>query len=77
VEKQEPGNVTNQMLVGFQHKEGNVYKMKAKYSNAQRKGNVWESLKCRHFMPVSVFCCRYGRVIDQLEWFIAQKVLLK
>jgi len=40
VEKQEPGNVTNQMLVGFQHKEGNVYKMKAKYSNAQRKGNV-------------------------------------
>jgi len=40
VEKQEPGNITNQMLVGFQYKEGNVSKMKAKYFNAQRKGNV-------------------------------------
>jgi len=55
------------MLVGFQYKEGNVYKMKARYFNAQWKGNVRESLKCRHFMPVSVFYCRRGRVIDQLE----------
>jgi hypothetical protein len=77
VEKQEPGNITNQMLVEFQYKKGNVYKMETKYFNAQGKENIRESLKCRHFMPVSVFCCRYGRVIGQLEWFIAQKVLLK
>lgn len=67
VKKRESRNITNQMLVGFHYKEGNVYKMKAMYFNAQGKGNVRESLKCRHLMPVSAFYCRHGRVIDQLE----------
>jgi hypothetical protein len=67
VKKREFGNITNQMLIGFQYKKGNVYKIKARYFNAQGKGNVRESLKCRHFMPVSVFYYRSGRVIDELE----------
>lgn len=65
--KREFGNITNQMLVRFQYKEGNVYKMKSRYFNAQGKGKVRENLKCRHFMPVSVFYCGRGRVVDQLE----------
>jgi hypothetical protein len=55
------------MLAGFQYKEENVYKLKARYYNAQGNGNVREYLKCSHFMPVSVFYCRRGRVIDQFE----------